>query len=221
MITFHTPHKLTLVENTKMKNPLHTGHVVNIDTFVASLYAQVKKSVKDDYLNTITLNYTHYSGVKEFDVMYGKYAPAQKEDGTFYFDCNPSSLGFKSLSIYYGGAGYKFKTLDEYFEFDPSSLGTGGTNVTTIIQQYIDTKVQDVQATLSTLDSVAPVTNTTALTNVTNLVDQRVMFVEQANTLYAYDANSTDAVDGSSVLPSSTGVGRWKQVNEVINGGEF
>ncbi len=203
-----------------MSTVLQRRKNIDIITLTTNLFNQVKDSVKDDFLNSITLDYTPAdSSITEFNVFYGRYAPVHKDDGTFFFNVNPISNDYRKLFIYYNGVGYTFPTLDAYFEYDPSSGGVA--TLTETVQNYIDVKVQEVQATVVPNDSVAPVNNFTELSNVVVLTDQRVIYVDQANALFVYDATSSEAVDGTTVLPSSTGVGRWKQVNDVINGGSF
>lgn len=73
----------------------------------------------------------------------------------------------------------------------------------------------------SILPPVSTIADLRAL-DVTAVQDKQLIFVEQVNSVYAYDAQSALADTGNTVIAPTTGTGRWICVTPAnLNGGTF
>lgn len=181
-----------------------------------NLFNAIVKKEADQYITLYhTIGY-YQGGVDTITIRIGYYEHEIKPNRSFFFCIDPDSVNYKHLFVYYDNVAYEFEDFDDYFVGQPQSVTD---TMTPEIQQYINTQIAAAISNAQSADSVAPVQNLTGLHNVTTLTDQRVIYIEDVNALYAYDAQSTEAVDGTTIINSHTGVGRWIMVNKNIDGG--
>lgn len=170
----------------------------------------------------ITVHYAplHYTADTHTVLVRCAYYPLDiNPDGTYFFNVDPMSVNFKKMFRYVDGAAMSYDNWDDYFS-DQAAIA--GTVMTPEVRAYLDTKIQEIQQQLSATDSIAPVSTLSQLHSTTNLVDQRLMFVEQNNAIYSYDQQSTAMVDNDFVIASYNGIGRWLKVDQqIVNGGTF
>ena len=77
------------------------------------------------------------------------------------------------------------------------------------LYQAISTKIAEAMAGLPHNNILAPVANISALRAVTDMEDKDVIFVEDVNSIYSYDAQGTGTDDGRTVITPTGGTGRW------------
>lgn len=86
---------------------------------------------------------------------------------------------------------------------------------------YVDQLINTVTANAAVSTPVSTISGLRSIAVTTNM-DKRLVFVEEIGILFAYDAQSTDTPNGTTVIAPNSGAGRWKTTtNGGLDGGSF